>query len=586
MSAPTGFAERLRQWSRSPLFWILVVAAVLRSAALFWGLPASDGWDDDGVAPRNFLVGLAQTYTPGSYFTYPPLHMLLLALPTAPGWIMALLKAPALTPHAVIGEMIQVPYMTFFSVTARLVSALMSLATIFLIGKITETVAGRRAGRFAAAACALNACLTYYGQVTNLDGPYLFWAALSVWGWMRTIAEHELRHLRWAALAAAAAVATKDQAYAVFLPGVPLVFAAWFAFDKWPRQNARPVLKTALLWSGVALAALLVIDGAATNPTGFAARLAFLTGPASHAYAQYQDDWAGRLTLLKDMWGNFPRYYPSAAILLAAFGFTLHGIRQRQDRSRLIAGMLPLLAIISFTVAFNFPALRTEARFLLPQTVFLAVYIGIGAEALACAPNGWVRWGGRGFVLIVAAFAFYQCAGIVAAFVHDPRYDAEAWMRAHVRKGDTIETYGLNAYLPRFPEGAVVSRLDQKPLIARNPLPNVTEVLQPYGSVARRNPRFIVVSAFWVRDYLAHGATASGKGQAIQQVRQAASGDQAAHDYFTALFQGRLPYRLAHRSVYEPGLWPALTAYESLAQTIFLFERERQKTSRQNRQRP
>ena len=46
-------------WLRAPLFWILAVAAGLRLAGLFWGLPASDGWDDDGFAPRNFLTALA-----------------------------------------------------------------------------------------------------------------------------------------------------------------------------------------------------------------------------------------------------------------------------------------------------------------------------------------------------------------------------------------------------------------------------------------------------------------------------------------------------------------------------------------------
>ena len=59
---------------RHPLFWILAAAAGLRMAGLFWGLPASDGWDDDGFVPRNFLTALALTYKHGSYFTYPPLH--------------------------------------------------------------------------------------------------------------------------------------------------------------------------------------------------------------------------------------------------------------------------------------------------------------------------------------------------------------------------------------------------------------------------------------------------------------------------------------------------------------------------------
>ena len=234
---------------------------------------------------------------------------------------------------------------------------------------------------------------------------------------------------------------------------------------------------------------------------------------------------------------------------------------------------MPLLAIISFTVAFNFAALRTETRFLLPQSVFLAVYIGIAAEKLFFAPQFWVKAGGRGLVLAIAAFSFYQCAGIVAAFLAAPRYDAEHWLNTNVRKGDTVEIYSLNVYLPRFPEGAVVTRVGQKPLKARNPLPNVTEIVQPYEAIATRQPRFIVVSAFWVRDYLETNTATPVRGRAIQKVRQAEHGNAAACAYFRALFDGRLPYRLAHKSVYSSGFWPPLNAYESLAQTTFLFER-------------
>lgn len=573
VSGRSRLYDRLARWCRSPLFWILCAATIFRLVGVTWGLPASDGWDDDGVAPRNFLVGLVETYESGSYFAYPPFHMILLAILTFPGWIIALLKAHSLTQRDVIAEFIQFPYMTFLAVVARLVSAAMSVGTIFLVGKMAETIGGRRAGLCAAAACALNATLTYYGQVTNLDGPYLFWSALSLWGWMRAIAEHEPRHMRWAALSAAAAVATKDQAYAVFLMSVPLALLLWFALDSWPRQNVRDLIPAFLLSTGVAALALLAIDGAITNPTGFAKRIAFLAGPASQDYAQYQDNWNGRMRLVEDMWAYFPRYYPPAAAWLGAFGTFIHIVRPRDERSRLVAGLLPLLAIISFTVAFNFVALRTENRFLLPQSIFIAVYVGVAVDRLAFASRPLVKYAARGLVLTIAAIALYQCTGIDAAFIGDPRYDAERWLNDNVRPGDTIEAYGLNVYLPRFPDGAIVTRLDRKPLTARNPLPHVTEIDQPFESVTARNPRFIVVSAFWVRDYLRRDIAEPSDGRAIQKTQQSVFKETAACNYFRALFEGKLPYRLAHSSTYASGFWPSVDAYESLAQTVFLFER-------------
>ena len=54
-------------------------------------------------------------------------------------------------------------------------------------------------------------------------------------------------------------------------------------------------------------------------------------------------------------------------------------------------GCLPLLAILSFTLCFNFAALRSDDRFLLPQAVLACVYIGIAAEADLALPGRWLR---------------------------------------------------------------------------------------------------------------------------------------------------------------------------------------------------
>ena len=131
---------------RSPLFWILLVAVGLRLAGIFWGLPASDGWDDDGFAPRNFLTALALTYKQGAFFTYPPLHAIFLALLTLPGIVLALLQAPSLHQADVIAEFTKPGIMTFFAVTARLVNLALSLGVIWCVGEMARLVAGRRAG--------------------------------------------------------------------------------------------------------------------------------------------------------------------------------------------------------------------------------------------------------------------------------------------------------------------------------------------------------------------------------------------------------------------------------------------------------
>lgn len=573
MIVVSKFRARLDAWRRSPLFWIVLAAAVLRIIAINWGLPASDGWDDDGIAPRDIVVGVIETYTPGHYYIYPPLQFILLTLLSLPVSLAALAGAHSFQQKDLIAAFIQIPPMTMFAMIARLVSWAMSLATIVLIARMTQTVAGRRAGWFAAAACALNATLTYYGHVTNLDTPYLFWCALSLWCWMQVIALHRPERIVWGMLAAAAAVATKDQAYAVFLLSIPAALLAWFAFDPWPRRNWRKIIFPLLLWGGIAAVALLLVDGAITNPSGFARRVDFLTGPASRDYAYYRDDWQGRLALVKDMWGTFPRAYPIAALSLGVLGLTFQFRRLRDDRAAAMAGLLPFLAIVSFILAFNFTVLRSEDRFVLPQWLFASVYIGIAAERLVFAAKPHLRLGARIVLAPLALYALYECAAVDAAFLGDPRYETERWLNAHVRPGDTIEIYGQNCYLPRLPDDAVMTRVDSKPLVPRNPALGVTEISQPFEDIARRNPKFILIPEIWVQPYLLSPATPPPPGQVYSKRQQENFAKTGARAYFRQLYAGKLPYRLVHQSHYAPSFWPDVRIHESLGEPVQIFER-------------
>jgi hypothetical protein len=563
----------MRALVRSPLFWILMAAAGLRLAGLFWGLPASDGWDDDGFMPRNFLSALALTWKPGSYFTYPPLHALLMAILNLPSVVLALLHAPSLHQSDVIGEFIKPEHMTWFAVTGRLVALAMSLGIIWCVSEMARLAAvgalaaptaqsKSRAGLFAAGACALNFGLTYYGQVGNLDVPYLFWGLLSLLWCMRAVAEQQVRRFWGAALFAAAAVATKDQAYALFLLSLPLFLILWFTADTWPRAHGRQIAKVLLPAAAVALVALLLVDGAITNPSGFARRVAFLTGPASQYYAEYVHGPAGWAALLGDMARYFAGGYGLVAVALAGIGVIL------VCRRGSVAGLLPLLAIISFTLCFNFAALRSDDRFLLPQAVLACVYIGIAVDMIGHA-RLWLRRGAQAVIAITALLALHQAIAINAAFLFDPRYDAEAWMATHVRPGDSIEIYGQNCFLPRFPYGADVTRVGQGALKLRNPLPGVREMRAPF--VMPRDARFVVLSTAWARRYL-RPAIPLAAGHTYSLLQQADFRNGDAHIYFSQLVAEKLPYRLVHVASAN-SFWPAVHIHDSLNEAIWIFER-------------
>ena len=553
--------------TRSPLFWILLAAAGLRLAGLFWGLPASDGWDDDGFSPRNFLTALALTWKPGAYFTYPPLHALFLAIPALPvaGWALA--HAPSLSQHDVIATITQPVYMTYFAATGRLVNLAMSLGVIWCVGEMARQAAGVRAGFLAAIACALNFGLTYYGQVSNLDVPYLFWACLSLMYCMRAVNEEQTGRFWPAALFAAAAIATKDQAYALFLLSLPVFLLLWFAADDWPRSNGRRIVLAVLPAAALSIFLLLFVDGAVTNPSGFLRRIAFLAGPASQDYAEYLHGPSGWLALLGDMGSHLAQGYGLAAVTLAVLGVGVHVMRSR-GRARVV-GLLPLLAIASFTVCFNFAALRSDDRFVLPQAVLSCVYIGITAEVLAFSAATWMRLLGRAVLLLIALAALHQAVAINAALLFDPRYDAERWMTAHVNPGDVIESYGQNCFLPRFPAGARVIRVGQGDLKLRNPLPGVTELREPF--IAARHPRFIVLNLAWARRYLRPDIPLQ-PGHIYSRLQKVDFSNMDARVFFQGLINGSQGYRLVH-AAQPASLWPVVHIHDSLDEPVWIFER-------------
>jgi hypothetical protein len=556
---------------RKALGFVLATALLLRVTGLTWGLPASDGWDDDGVAPRDFLVGALFTYWPGHHYIYPPLELLLLTLASAPIWVFALVTAPSLSQDALIAWLIQVPTMTLLALVARATTVALSLGLLWNVAKVGEDLGGtKRAGAWTAAVCAANAVFTYYSQTSNLDVPYLFWAVLALRETTRAMIHGEFHRLKRVPIPAALAIASKDQAYALFLLGIPLTAVAWMIIDPEARLRARTIVKQLAMGSAIGGALLLVIDGAVVNPGGFTDRMRELLGAASQDHAYYPTSWMGRLHAAYDSVLIFDQYLPwvFAPFVVGGILFALRS----PDRTRRAAGLAPLFFAISFTATFNMAARRTEHRFVLPQMVMWGLYAGLAFDALHAR---WGRTRARLFWGIAAscfAAALFRCVAVDVGMLLDPRYDTERWLRAHVRPGDRIEVYGNNVHLPRLPSAAAAERVDPGPLGARSPLPGVVEVSDRYSNVKDRKPLFIVVPEFWAAKYLLDFSKTDGHVLTHEEAKVQADFDSRV--YFSALRGGRLGYRLAHVSTWDSRVWPRPDIHASLARDVWIFERE------------
>lgn len=585
-----------RAWEarRSPSAWVLVGFAMLGVVGLSWGMPASDGWDNDGVSPRDFLPGLGDTFTPGKYYTYPPVQLAILAIATAPVTLVALARAPSLSQSGLIHEFIKVPYMTGIAMISRAVTLAMALGVVWAVGKIAEEIAGRRARIAATLAAALNASLVYYAHTTNLDVPYIFFGTLMLLELVRALARREPRRLRRAAVFAVLGVGTKDQAYALFLAALPVAVVLYFALDAWARRNARAIAREAAIATGTAIGVFLVTDAVIFNPTGFRARVKFLLGPASQDFVHYTADWAGRRLVVEDILHAFHRYYPAPFAALGLLGIALAvraaraGVGVDGDEvpafeaeggdgggrgGRVVAALLPMLFALSFTACFNCIARRTDHRFALPQHVLLAVYVGVAAATLWSARVKAAALALRALLVASFAKAAFDAASIDAALVLDPRYEAEAWLEEHARPGDLVETYALNVYLPRFPAKTRVIRVGPGPADKRNPLPDVTEVQDAYGNVAARRPRFIVVSQGWVWRYLLDPEQHMEPGRVLPPTQKSTGSEADGSRFFRGLVEGRQGYREAFKARWTSKIFPRLDLHASTGQEVWIYER-------------
>jgi hypothetical protein len=562
-----------RRLLRSPLAWVVVATFVLYTIGIGWGLPASDGWDDDGVAPRDFLVGVYMAYRPGHYFTYPPLHLLILTVLTLPATLVGLCRSASLAPADVVAELTRVPYMTTFAVVARLVTSLMAVGIVYVVASIGEELWGRRAGLWAAAVAALNTVLTYYAHTSNLDVPYLFWTLLSYLWLTRAIVRNEPARLRYCVLLAVLAVATKDQAYAAFIIAFPVTLGLWIALGVSAGERAAVLRELAVSVLGGVLV-LSIVDGAIVNPTGFVARLRFLMGTASQDHTFYAPSIGGLVHVVLDSARYFDRHYPVGVAAFALYGLGVHLADTRGRSTRRIAGLLPAFGVLSFTVAFNCVARRTEPRFLLPQAIFASLYAGNAFDALTRAAS-WVRgvtWAGA---VLLGGWALFNCVAVDVALLRDPRYDAESWLDANVRPRDLIEVYGNNVHLPRLPSRARIQRVDRSPLTERSPIPGMREIDAPFEAIDERRPDWIVVSEGWSWRYTMNPPESADGSLVLTRVQAARQADLGARAFFATLLSGTGDYIEAHVSRYDDSFWPRVDIHSSTTRTITILRRAR-----------
>lgn len=445
VSDGVSFSSTVRSFlgRHGPIGGVLALAGVLDLAGIGWGLPAQ--WAPDELTPADLLQGLAVHFVNGWHHFYPPLQF----------WILTALSWPvtATTETFDIGTS---GYMTLQYI-ARGTSVAMGLGTLVFVYLIGRELTDRRGAALAALVLALSPTFIYYSKVANVDGPYLFWFVLSLWLFVRILARHRPLDYALFGTAAALAVCTKDQAYAlyVFSPIALALSAGWK-----PRPDGQTVGLIRSLVSreiGLAIGAgaltFAVVYNLAFNFAGFLAHLRLLLGPGPSAYRMFPNTLDGHLQLalatVKSV--AFTLGWPLFAVSLIGIGAALYS---RSKNSKLLAtAVFP----VSYYVCFISIAMYQYDRFTLPMAVVLALFAGAWLSWFV-RPAAVLRWVRVVLVIGLCGYGLLRGVTLDARIVGDARYCAAQWIEDHLEPGGYIVAVGLFTnfpWLPNHPMGLV-----------------------------------------------------------------------------------------------------------------------------------
>ena len=525
--------------------WIVLAFALSQLTAIGWDLPGSYGWENDGIAPRDFFVGIALNLTPGQGHRYPLFHNLVVGVLCIPLLLPAALRADAWTLPALREQILMVPTMTGCSIVAKLVSLFMACVSVLIIARIARRTVSAEAGRWSAIWAATSLSFAYYGRVSNLDGPYLMWTVVAM-DRLLTIAEDKRRRdYVWFGALAGVAVATKDQAYASFvLPGVLYLLVLPLRSDRPFGPRAAHYVNTGLAMLSASLA-LGSLGGGLLNPTGFVARLAELTGGASHDWIRYERSVAGvRKNLADIVLGQNDFFWPWAVVALCWVGVVvvLVSASERGIRSRTFR-LLPLCAGVSNVLFFTLVVARSEHRFLLPSGFWLAYYGGIGAAAILSRARLRSKAVHRMASVAVAGLAIWAAGHSFQVHLTqhgDARHEVSAYL-SEVEPGTVVETYDLLVHLPHFDTSDdspyAVQRVSRRPIPSRNPLLGAKEIDEPYGLVGERRPDLLVVSELVASKFIPGELE---EGEATPPTLAPYQADEDAREFFRAVINDAL----------------------------------------------
>jgi 4-amino-4-deoxy-L-arabinose transferase-like glycosyltransferase len=446
---------------RRRLAWLLLVAAVIYAVPLGWGTGVERDWAYDEPTPPEILP---RAFENGASWPlrYPPLQrhvlraLLAAALPAAE-WAAAASGAELYDVLQRVGRAATVPF---------------ALATLGLVYALGRRLGGDRAGWLSALCWLGVAPQAFYAKTMNLDAPYVAWFALSLWFFLDFRRHGRRRDLVGYALAGAAAILTKDQAYGLYvLPTLAVVY--WLFAERRARGESvrlalQGTLSDARLWSAAAALALAfaVVYRVWNGLDELVAHVREMTGyRAMGRFQSVDNDPAGHVALAGKSVGNLVFCMGWAGAALAAAALVREAMRWRSrertpsDRRAVELLLFPLSYYLFFLSVIRY----AYDRFFLPVALVLALLVGrLLAAALtrARARGERARRLAAAGVALTLGFGVARSVAVDYLMLVDQRYEVE---RATAGEAWVVGLAGSKSQLPAVDDKAPLFRYRRRP---------------------------------------------------------------------------------------------------------------------------
>ena len=454
---------------------MLLVSFALNLTPVWWGLP--DLWPYDEIRPREILDGRARPLQGGFNGYYPPLHY----------YLLTLVHIPAEAMHRAGWWGADTNLTTVLAVAFRVVSSTMATAAVGLFYLCGRVVSDRRTAVVASLLIATILPYVYYAKTSNVDMPYVFWFSLALLFFLRLLRDHEPRDYVGLGVAAAAAVATKDQAFALFVlaPALVLVRLHRHRLATGTEGGLFRTVADRRIIMATAAAALTyaALHNLLFDWSGFLRHVELLATRPLVEGNRHANTPAGHLTMAIETAKHL-----SFSVGLPVFSAAVVGSGVSLYRRESRRAFLPIATVAASYYLFFVSVVRINfVRFLLPISILLTFF---AAYALTCLVGRSRRltWVTTAVIVATCGYNVVRATSLDYSMVNDSRYAVEDWLERNAAEGDTVVAVGSKNLLPRglhvVDPGAVLYQQDRlRRLDARYVVVNALETAYTPGSV-------------------------------------------------------------------------------------------------------